>query len=70
MIGKNKGLIKLLTNEYPHIMVLHDISHMLNLVAKYALEDLPKGVVELVEEVSSHFNYSCQKRCLLNQIQK
>ena len=68
MVGKNKGLIKLLTTKYPHLVVMHDISHMLNLVAKYALEDLPKEVVGLVEEVSSHFNYSCQKRCLLNAI--
>ena len=68
MVGKNKGLIKLLKDKYPHLMVMHDISHMLNLVAKYALEDLPKTVVGVVEEISSHFNYSFQKRCLFSQI--
>ena len=58
-MGKNKGLIKLLKDKYPHIVILNDISHMLNLVTKYALQDLPKEVIGLVEEISSHFNHSC-----------
>jgi len=70
MSGKNEGLGKRISRDYPHAAISNDISHIYNLIAKHSRSSLSSDIIEAVKSISSHFGLSCQRQSKLRKIQK
>jgi len=54
MISKfDKGLTNRINKELPHVLVVHDFSHLFNLVSNYSIKKFPPGPIDLIKAVSS-----------------
>ena len=70
MISKlDKGLTNRINKELPHVLVVHDFSHLFNLVSSYSIKKFPPGPIDLIKAISSHFGYSSLRRFRLRRIQ-
>jgi len=69
MMGKDKGCCFRLKNLLPHIVIVKDFSHLFNNILKKALKAFPESVLNIITGISTHFNYSSQRRACLEEIQ-
>ena len=69
MVGRYKGIGARLKEDYPHIVNMADPSHLYNTVFKKALKSIPKNVLDMINDITSHFSQSTQRTSLLNEIQ-
>jgi len=61
---KNKGLTNRINQKLPRVLVVHDFSHLFNLVSNYSLKKFPSGPVFLIKAISSHFGYFLSKEII------
>ena len=68
--GGSKGLSERLRKDFPHIFVIHDYPHALNLIIKEALSKFPQPVLDSVREICTHFSNSPQRKAKFREVQK
>lgn len=69
MLAKRKGLSNRLQQTFPHMYVVHDYSHIFNLIGKQAAKAFPANIPEMIKDISKHFSYSTSHLSKLEQIQ-
>jgi len=66
---KDKGLANRLKQDLNSVIVIHDFSHIFNLVSSYSIKRFPSEVISLVKDISAHFRRSSLRRARLKRIQ-
>ena len=67
--SKEKGLLNRFKTIFPWIIIVHDFSHLFNLVIENALTKFPNSVLTLIRSVSKHFSVSALRRAQFKQCQ-
>ena len=71
MISKlDKGAATRLKAENPHMVVVHDFCHALNLVLKDSLKTFPNSYLTIIDDITSYFARSAQRTARLRRIAK
>lgn len=65
-----KGLTNRLSKTFPHIVTVHDYSHVFNLIIKKAIDKFPADIILMIHDICSHFTRSPQKKKKLRKIQR
>jgi len=68
MTGRDAGVGRKLKDVYNHIVNMKNISHALNGILKKGLKVIPKDILNIINNICSHFSHSTQMRALLRQI--
>ena len=69
MISKlDKGAATRLKAENPHMVVVHDFCHALNLVLKDSLKTFPNSYLAIINDITSFFSRSPQRTARLRRI--
>lgn len=55
LMGRKNGLGAKLKRDYPHLVHIHDFSHLFNLIAEKASAKLPDKLIRLIKTISNHF---------------
>ena len=66
---KEKGLTNRIKKDCPQIIVIHDFSHLFNLVSASAIKKFPSESISLIKQISAHFSRSSLRRAKLKRIQ-
>ena len=66
--GKDKGLTNRFEKDLPHLVVVHDICHALNLVLESCIESFPKDIKKIVSDIASMFSRSPQHTSKFKQL--
>ena len=69
MIGPYKGLSTRIQENYPHVANFNDLSHIYNLICKYAVTVFPENIITGIKRINAHFKRSPQKKSILKRIQ-
>ena len=67
---KEKGLAERLKKDYPHIFIIHDYSHIFNLVMQEAIDQFPPEIIKIISNICACFGRSSQKKFKFKEIQK
>lgn len=70
MVGIEQGLATRLQEKFPYILACNDISHIFNLICKYCVKSYPNSIIEIIQDICSHFSYSCQRRARFKKIRE
>ena len=54
--SRGAGLANRLIKDYPYAIFVHDYSHIINIVAKNAVLELPKKIIKMVKTITSHLS--------------
>jgi hypothetical protein len=69
MISKGeKGATNRFTRDLPHLVVVHDYCHALNLALKDCLNNFPRQYIHIVEQISTHFSHSLKRAARLKML--
>ena len=70
MVGPFKGVGARLKTDFPYIVNMKDPSHLYNKIFEKALKAIPTDILTMIDNITSHFNYSSQHGALLREIQE
>lgn len=69
MIGARIGLGAYLTHDCPHLVKMHDLSHIYNLIAQSAIKTYPSEIRKIISSICKHFNKSSIRAAKLEKLQ-
>lgn len=73
MVSKKEeggGLANLLQHEIPHLVIIRDFCHNVNLICQEALDTFPVDTLDLVKRICHHFGQSAHRRAHLINVEK